>query len=147
VYFGIGRGGMFLNNSYGRVVDILHRSMDVSMLRRSVIADNLANADTPNFKKSNVNFESELKRAFQSQIKPPLEGKMSREKHIPFYQPIDYRTVGPKRVLDYLSQTDANGNNVDLEEETVHMLKNQLNYQLLTQVISNQFSQISMVTR
>ena len=52
---------MFLNSSYGRVVDILHRSMDVSMLRRSVIADNLANADTPNFKKSNVNFKADMK--------------------------------------------------------------------------------------
>ena len=138
---------MFLNNSYGRVIDILHRSMDVSMLRRDLIADNLANADTPNFKKSILNFESELKRAFQSQIKPALEAKMSREKHIPFYQPIDYRTVGPRRVLDYLSQADANGNNVDIEEESVHMLKNQLNYQLMVQVISNQFSQITMVTR
>ncbi|MCL2704666.1 MAG: flagellar basal body rod protein FlgB [Spirochaetaceae bacterium] len=138
---------MFLNNSYGRVVDILHRSMDVSMLRRNIIADNLANADTPNFKKSIINFESELKRAFQSQKKPALEVKMTNEKHIPSYKPIDYRTVGPRRVLDYLTQTDANGNNVDIEEESVHMLKNQLNYQLLTQVLSHQFSQISMVAR
>ncbi|MCL2481663.1 MAG: flagellar basal body rod protein FlgB [Spirochaetaceae bacterium] len=138
---------MFLNNSFGRVVDILHRSMDVSMVRRNVIADNLANADTPNFKKSTINFESELKRAFQSQKKPALELVMTHEKHISNYKPIDYRTVGPRRVLDYLSQTDANGNNVDIEEESVHMLKNQLNYQLLTQVLSNQFTQISMVTR
>ncbi len=138
---------MFLNNSYGRVVDIIHRTLDVSMLRRNVIADNLANADTPNFKRSNVNFESELKRAFQSQIKPAIEAKMTNEKHIPFYQPVDYRSVGPRRVLDYLSQTDANGNNVDVEEESIHMLKNQLNYQLLAQVVSNQFSQISMVVR
>jgi len=138
---------MFLNNSFGRVVDILHRSLDVSMLRRNVIADNLANGDTPNFKKSIVNFESELKRAFQSQKKPRLELLMTNEKHIPAYKPIDYRTVGPRRVLDYLTQTDANGNNVDIEEESVHMLKNQLNYQLLSQVVSNQFTQISMVTR
>ena len=138
---------MFLNNSFGRVVDIVHRSMDVSMLRRNVIADNLSNADTPNFKKTNLNFESELKRAFLSQIKPALDAKMTHDKHIPFHQPIDYRTVGPRRVLDYLSQSDANGNNVDIEEESIHMLKNQLNYQLLTQVISNQFTQISMVVR
>ena len=138
---------MFLNNSYGRVVDILHRSMDVSMLRRSIIADNLANADSPNFKRSFLNFESELKRAFQSQIRPALDAKMTHEKHIPFYQPIDYRTVGPRRVLDYLTQTDANGNNVDIEEESMHMLKNQLNYQLYTQVVSNQFRQIGVVTR
>ena len=138
---------MFLNNSYGRVVDILHRSLDVSMLRRDVIADNLSNGDTPNFKRSNINFESELRRAFQSHEKTTIDAKMSREKHIPFHQPIDYRTVGPRRVLDYLSQTDANGNNVDLEEEATHLLKNQLNIQLMMHVVSNQFKQINMVAR
>ena len=138
---------MFLNNSYGRVVDILHRSLDVSMLRRDVIADNLTNGDTPNFKRSNINFEAELKRAFQSQLKPALELEMTHEKHIPSYKPIDYRTVGPRKVLDYLSQTDANGNNVDLEEEATHLLKNQLNIQLMMHVVSNQFKQIQMVAR
>lgn len=138
---------MFVNNSYGRVVDILHRTMDVSMLRRSVIADNLANSDTPNFKRSNVNFEAQLKRAFDSQAKPALEAKMTNERHIPFYQPVDYRSVGPRRVLDYLSQSKNNGNNVDVEEEMMLSLKNQLNYQLLTQAISNQFNQINMVLR
>lgn len=136
---------MFLNNSFGRTVDILHRALDVSQLRRNVIANNVANADTPHFKRSIVNFESELKRAFQSQKKPAFEARMTDEKHIPFHQPIDYRTVGPRRVLDYLSTTDANGNNVDVEQESVHMLKNQLNAQLLMHVISNQFSQINMV--
>lgn len=138
---------MFINNSYGRVVDILHRTMDVSMLRRSVIADNISNSDTPNFKRSNVNFEAQLKRAFDSQTKPALEAKMTNEKHIPFYQPVDYRSVGPRRVLDYLTQSKSNGNNVDIEEEMMLALKNQLNYQLLTQAISNQFNQINMVLR
>ena len=138
---------MFINNSYGRVVDILHRTMDVSMLRRSVIADNISNSDTPNFKRSNVNFEAQPKRAFDSQTKPALEAKMTNEKHIPFYQPVDYRSVGPRRVLDYLTQSKSNGNNVDIEEEMMLALKNQLNYQLLTQAISNQFNQINMVLR
>ena len=53
---------MFLDNSFGKNMELLHRSMDVSLYRRAVISDNLANADTPNFKRSVVNFESELKR-------------------------------------------------------------------------------------
>jgi flagellar basal-body rod protein FlgB len=138
---------MFLNNSYGRVIDIVHRTMDVSMLRRDIIANNLANADTPNFKRSVLNFESELKRAFDSQRKPALEARMTNPKHIPFYQPVDYRTVGPRRVLDYLTQSDANGNNIDAEEENMAGLKNQLNYQLLTQIISHQFNQVNSVLR
>ena len=52
---------MFTNNNFGKSVDILHRSMDASMLRRSVVSNNIANSDTPEFKRTDVNFEAELK--------------------------------------------------------------------------------------
>ena len=138
---------MFINNNFGRTVDLLHRTMDVSLLRRSVIADNIANADTPNFKRSVINFESQLKRAFDSQKRETIPARMTDPRHIPFYKPVDYRSVGPKRVLDYLTQSKNNGNNVDVEEEMMLSMQNQLNYQLMTLSISNQFSQINTVLR
>lgn len=138
---------MFLNNSFGKTLDILHRTMDVSMLRHQVTANNIANADTPNFKKSHVNFESELKRALDSEhiSKPPVY--LTHEKHIPFERVQNYRDVRPRRVLDYLSQTDNNGNNVNLEEESMLLLQNQLRYSLLTQAVSNQFNRVNIVLR
>lgn len=135
---------MFLNNSFGRTMDVLHRTMDVSLLRRSVIADNLANADTPNFKRSDINFESELKRAFESETPPKLEVAVTDEHHIPAYRPIDYREVGPRRVLDYMSTTDNNGNNVDVEQESMMMLQNQLSYELMTTYLSGQFNRLNV---
>ena len=138
---------MFVNNNFGRTVDLLHRTMDVSLLRRSVIADNIANADTPNFKRSVINFESQLKRAFESQKRETIPARMTDPRHIPFYKPVDYRSVGPKRVLDYLTQSKNNGNNVDIEEEMMLSMQNQLNYQLMTLSVSNQFSQVNMVLR
>ena len=93
---------MFLNNNFGKTVDILHRAMSASVLRREVIANNLANVDTPNFKRSDVNFESQLKRALESEKEvPPLEALKTDSRHLSFHQPMDYRMVGPKRVLDY----------------------------------------------
>ncbi|MBT3275965.1 MAG: flagellar basal body rod protein FlgB [Spirochaetales bacterium] len=138
---------MFVNNSFGKNLDILHRTMDVSMLRRSVIADNIANADTPNFKRSVVNFESELKRALDTEKKGGMEAALTNDRHIPFNRTSDYRDVGPKRILDYLSTTDNNGNNVDIEEESMMLLQNQLNYDMMTRIVSNQFSQINLVLR
>ena len=138
---------MFENNNFGRTVDILHRTMDVSLLRRSAISDNIANADTPNFKRSVINFESQLKRAFDSQKRETIPARMTDSRHMPFYKPVDYRTVGPKRVLDYLTASKNNGNNVDIEEEMMLSMQNQLNYQLMTLSVSNQFSQINMVLR
>ena len=138
---------MFVNNNFGRTVEVLHRTMDVSLLRRSVIADNIANADTPNYKRSTINFESQLKRAFDSQKRETLPARMTDSRHMPFYKPVDFRTVGPKRVLDYLTSSKNNGNNVDVEEEMMQSMQNQLNYQLMTLSVSNQFSQINTVLR
>lgn len=139
---------MFTGNSFGKTLDILHRSMDVSMLRRNVIADNIANADTPNFKRSVVNFEASLKKALESEnFSPRLEGYMTDEKHIPFYRPADYRDVEPVKVLDFWSTADNNGNNVDLEEEGMLALQNQLNYDLMATAVANEFTRIGSVLR
>ncbi|HUZ18765.1 MAG TPA: flagellar basal body rod protein FlgB [Spirochaetia bacterium] len=139
---------MFEGSSFGKTLSILKREMDVSVLRRQVIANNIANADTPNFKRSVVDFESQLKRALDSE-KPTgqLEAKMTNQRDIPFHRSIDWRTVGPRRVLDYLSTSDNNGNNVDLEQEMMDSLNNQLEYQLLTQSVTSQFARINVVLR
>lgn len=138
---------MFLNGSFGKTLDIMHRTMDVSLLRRGVVADNIANADTPNFKRSVINFESELKSALESENKDRLRGSVTHPRHIAFDHSKDYRDVGPRRVLDYLSTSDNNGNNVDLETETMTLLQNQLEYELMTRFVANQFTQLNIVLR
>jgi flagellar basal-body rod protein FlgB len=138
---------MFLHTDFGRSVDILHRSMDVAVMRRNIISNNIANADTPNFKRSVLNFESELKRAIESERKKVFPAKLTNQKHIPFHRPVDYRTVKPRRGLDYLTTADNNGNNVDIEEEMMNALHNQLSYNLMTRAVSNQFTRINMVLR
>lgn len=138
---------MFENNSFGRTLDILHRSMDVSMLRQDVIANNIANADTPNFKRTTVNFESSLNAALESERAPAFEARLTREKHIPNHRPIDYRTVQPRRMLDYLTTSDNNGNNVDLEVESMNYLSNQMSYTLMVNSVTQQFSRINYVLR
>ncbi|MFW6231587.1 MAG: flagellar basal body rod protein FlgB [Spirochaetota bacterium] len=139
---------MFLNNSFGKTLDVLHRSMDVSMLRQDVIADNIANADTPNFKRSTINFESQLAAALESESRPqPLQARMSRERHIPFQRPVDYRSVEPQRRLDYLTTADNNGNNVDIEVESMNFLNNQLLYSMMTNSVNQQFQRVNLVVR
>jgi len=138
---------VFLNNSFGKTLDVLHRTMDASMLRHQVSANNIANADTPNFKRSTVNFESELKRALDSEKEEKPKAYLTHPKHIPFDKTQNYRDVRPRRVLDYLSQSDNNGNNVNLEEESMLLLQNQLRYNLLTRSVSNQFNRVNIVLR
>jgi flagellar basal-body rod protein FlgB len=121
--------------------------MDVSLLRRDVISNNVANSDTPNFKRSDVNFETALKNALESEKVRKLPARVSDSRHIRFNRPIDYRTVRPRQVLDYLTTSKNNGNNVDIEQESMNLLNNQLLYTLMTRAVSFQFTQISEVVK
>ena len=139
---------MNVENSFGKTIDMLHRAMSTSSLRGAVYSNNLANANVPNFKRTEVNFESELRRALDSEKqKPALELERTHSAHISNYKPKDYQEVQPRRVLDYLSQSNNNGNNVSPEEEFNLILKNQLRYMLLAQSTTFEFSQMNMVLR
>ena len=131
-------------NDFTRSVDLLHRAMDVSTLRYQVTANNLANAEVPNFKRTSVNFESELKRALESETvaRDAFQMVTTDPRHVQSELPIDYRSVEPRRVTDYLSTSKANGNNVDAEQEAMEVLKIQLNYKLLSQLQAFQFAQL-----
>ncbi len=138
-------------NSFSRSVDMLHRALDVTTLRYQVSANNLANSEVANFKRTEVNFESQLKRALESE-KAAKAGetftlRTTDPRHIQSAGVTDYRSVEPRRVTDYLSTSKANGNNVDAEEEAMLILKTQMNYQLLTAMENFQFSQIKMVLK
>jgi flagellar basal-body rod protein FlgB len=135
-------------SSFERTRDLLSRAMDVSTLRAQVYADNLANQDVPGFKRSEVNFESELEKALHSQnYKPTFEMSGSDPRHVSSWTQLDYRDVQPRRVLDYLSSFNNNGNNVNPEEEFNKILKNQMRYTLYAQAMSFEYSQINLVLR
>jgi flagellar basal-body rod protein FlgB len=139
---------MTVNNNFTKTVDLLHRAMDASSIRQAVIANNIANADVPNFKRSNVNFESELKRALDTEnYRPALELRRTNPNHISDWEPRDYQDVQVRRVLDYVSTENNNGNNVNAEEEFNLALENQLKYLLLANAATFEFSQVNMVLR
>ncbi len=132
-------------NSFTRSVDLLQRSMDVCSLRYQVTADNLSNSEVPDFKRSVVNFESELKRAFESEqkAKNSFQLTLADPRHISLQEPYDYREVQPRRVLDYTTTAKANGNNVDAETEANNILQIQMQYRLLSQLTNFEFSQLN----
>ena len=134
-------------NTFTRSVDLLHRGMDVATLRYHVSANNMANSEVPNFKRTTVNFESELKRAFESEEKARNAFQLTRtdERHFSLYEPYDYREVKPRRVLDYTTTAKANGNNVDAEAEAMTILQSQMQYQMLASLVNFEFSQVNMV--
>lgn len=136
-------------NTFTKGVDLLHRGMDAATLRYQVSANNMANSEVPNFKRSSVNFEAELKRAFESEEKAKRGFKLTRTdtRHIAINEPYDYRAVEPRRVVDYTSTAKANGNNVDAEEEAMGVVKTQMQYRMLSQLTAFEFSQVNIAMK
>ena len=129
-------------------INIAATGLTANRVRLDVIANNLANADVPNFKRTDVNFESELKKALESENKrPALEMTMSHPGHFPNYKERDYRDVQIRRVLDYTTTYNNNGNNVDPEKEFMLATQNQMSYTLFAQAAAFEFSQINQVLR
>ena len=136
-------------NDFVNSVDLLQRGMDVETLRYQVSANNLANSEVPNYKSQSVNFESELKRAYESRDNDydSFHLATTDSRHFQSEQPRDWRSVEPRRVTDYTTTSKANGNNVDAEEEAMNVTKIQMQYRLLTQLQNFQFNQIKIAMK
>jgi flagellar basal-body rod protein FlgB len=104
------------------VSQVLASALDGVSLRQRVIADNIANVDTPGFRASSVDFETQLKAAIS-------DGSLES---------------GVDSVAATTSPTDtpvgANDNNVDLRKETMAAVQSQFQYQILTRAVNERFN-------
>ena len=100
---------------------VLNSALDGVALRQRVIADNIANVDTPGYRATSVDFETSLRAAISS-------GDLSAP-----VVPTETATDTP---------VGANGNNVDLRKETMAAIQSQFQYQVLTRATSDRFALI-----
>lgn len=101
-------------------VDVLGRLLDVADLRHRVIAQNVANVNTPGYRRLRVDFED----AFEKALKRP-DGQMLQ--------------VEPKVVeAEGSLQPRVDGNNVDIDLEMAQLVKNTLLYQTIAQILAHQ---------
>lgn len=140
---------MFENSKLMMTNYLLEKGLDVESLRRKVISNNIANVDVPHFKRSEVNFESELKRAImdREEKENKLPALMSDSRHIPFFVPREITTVRPRINLDYNTTSRNDGNNVDVEKEMVDAAKNLMRYNAFTTSLNNNFRMLKFVMR
>jgi len=121
-----------VNGSHFRMIE---RTLDAASLRQAVIANNIANVDTPRFKRSEVQFESLLQ---QSLTDSPAKvvGRRTDPRHINIGR--TSQEIKPKIVVDENSVMNNNLNNVDIDSEMSLMAKNQLRYNALVQQASHE---------
>ncbi len=140
---------MFDNTEMGLTNYLLEKGLDVESIRRKVISNNIANVDVPHFKRSEVDFESELKRAIMDGEDPDnkLPALITSRRHIPFYVPRDIMSVQPRINLDYNTTYRNDGNNVDVEKEMVDAAKNLMRYNAFVAGINHNFRMLKFVSR
>jgi flagellar basal-body rod protein FlgB len=130
--------------------DLLEKGMNAASMKRKVLADNIANADVPHFKRSEVLFESMIKRALESEkieASKAIPTRIEDERHISFFTPLDYKSVKPKANIDYLTTVRADGNNVDPEKEVMEASNSQMQYMMMVERLNANFRDLKNVMR
>lgn len=119
-------------------IDLLQKGLYAATVRNNVIANNIANVDTPNFKRSEVKFEDILKDAING---TKLRGYVTNPKHIPIGPPpVD--SIQPEIVQVNDTSMRLDGNNVDIDAEMANLAKNQLYYYALVQRVNGELNSI-----
>ncbi len=122
--------------------NLMEKTLDASTFRQKVIADNIANVDTPYFKRSDVMFEELL----QNEMNPStssIAGYRTDPRH--FIIGKFSSGIMPEIKTDKNSAVNNNLNNVDMDYEMSLMAKNQLEYNVLIQQMNSEFKKMRTV--
>lgn len=121
---------------------LLERALDGVSARQRVTAHNIANANTPGYKRYTLSFEAELKQALEGSRPTRLRGTITHPRHIPIGEPRT-RVDGPFTVRRDTTTTMRNdGNNVDIEAEMAQIIKDQVFYQALADLVSRRYAML-----
>lgn len=116
------------------------KGLDAGSLRQRVIANNIANVNTPHFKKSTVAFENLLKNILG---KESIRMRTSSDRHLGGAAALTGLYPEVKQVDTNSMRND--GNNVDIEEEMVNLAANGIQYQATARQLSDMYSILSYV--
>ncbi len=116
-------------------INVLNKAANATLTRYDVIANNIANNDTPNYKRQDVQFESYLKSA--------LSDGGSLDKAV---DNADLNSLDPTIYTDNADLSyRLDGNNVDMETEQTYLADSQIRYYALLDSMSQEFGRIKTV--
>ena len=125
-----------INSNAFSYINVLDRAADASWTRETVIGNNIANVDTPGYKRQDVAFEDVLKRELKSSKYDTLQKAVDN---------VSLNKLEGRTYTDYASYSyRLDGNNVDIDTENVELASEQLRYQTLTSAVSNEFTRMNM---
>lgn len=128
-----------INTSVYDYINVMDKAADAAWLRNDAIANNIANQDTPGYKRKDVDFEGTLKKALENNRYVSMDDKVARLSS-------DQLNVGV--------YTDNSGysyrldrNNVDVETEQAALASNQIKYQAIINSMTEEFNNLKTVIK
>jgi flagellar basal-body rod protein FlgB len=117
----------------------LLKSMDAGMLRARTIANNIANVNTPGYRRVEVKFEDQLRRALN---KTRLKGAKTDNGHLDLGRK-DVSKVNPEAFRPNDSTLPSGVNNVDIDTEMAKLAENQILYNFSTNAFRGVFRKLN----
>lgn len=112
---------------------VLSRAMDLRTQRHQVLASNIANADTPNYKARDFDFQSAMQSALGAAGIGSVALARTSGRHL---EGTGGAGVG---ALQYRRETQSavDGNTVDMDIERSQIAENSMQYEVLTRLVSD----------
>ncbi len=120
-----------------KTIDFLHSALRGSWRRNEAIVSNIANYNTPGYKRAVVSFEDSLREQLE------VRGmQTTHENHIK-----RLKSLGDSEYTEYGTKYRVDGNNVDINIENAELAKNAVYYQLITDEVNAQFQRLKTAMR
>ena len=118
-------------------INILNKAAEASWTKNEVIANNIANVDTPDYKRKDLDFETLLADALTNTSTNNMDKKVSQ---------INLNALKPDVYTEYSTLSYRyDGNNVDIDTETAYLADNQIKYYTLLNSMTQEFNRLKMV--
>lgn len=120
-------------------IDVLNTAANAKMLRNELLSNNIANDDTPGYKRKDLEFEVHLNRAIES----------AGSEQDSLTKKIRNMDLSEARMMIYADNSDLSyrldENNVDQSVEQAELAANQIQYNALIDSMTHEFSRIKSV--
>lgn len=124
-----------LKDSFNNI-NLFNKSLTASWMKNQAVSNNIANVNTPNFKRETVNFEDMLRNSIDMQM------AKTNSKHITMGN-----NANPIVVKDTSTSFRKDGNNVNIDVEMAELAENQIKYNALTSQLNDTFKRLRIAIK
>ena len=111
------------------ITDLIQAGLRAESLRQRVIANNVANIQTPGYRRIDVKFKEQLAKALESS------------------EDVDLQKIVPEIYQPRETAVKSDGNDVSLELEVGEMVKNSLRHKAYVRLLSKKYQQIELAIK